>query len=154
MSEDGYNHTSAKNPPPPPSTTTTLEHPPIMKKCFERLVKDHMVFRLRPTFNPHQLAYRSNRSTEVSSALQLILEHLEEKNSQVQTLFLDFNTIIPQHLVNPLVPLDFCPPCNWLLDLLTNRPQSVQVGPSVTGVLHLSTGVLQGCVLSPLPTTS
>lgn len=40
--------------------------------------------------------------------------------------------------------------CNWILDFLTNRPQSVRIGNLSSSTLTLSTGVPQGCVLSPL----
>ncbi|KAI3351053.1 hypothetical protein L3Q82_005595 [Scortum barcoo] len=130
---------------------------PIMMKCFERLVKDHIISKLPPTFDPLQFAYRPNRSTEdaICSALHLSLTHLEEKNTHVRMLFLDFssafNTIIPQHLVGKLGLLGFSTPlCNWLLDFLTERPQSVRVGKNTSSVITLSTGSPQGCVLSPL----
>ena len=130
---------------------------PIMMKCFERLVKDHITSKLPPTFDPYQFAYRPNRSTEdaISSALHLSLEHLEGRNTHVRMLFLDFssafNTIIPQHLISKLAPLGFSTHlCNWLLDFLSNRPQSVRVGNNVSSVISLSTGSPQGCVLSPL----
>ena len=70
-------------------------------------------------------------------------------------LFVDFssafNTIIPQHLISKLVPLGLgTPMCNWLLDFLTDRPQSVRVGNNTSNTISLSTGSPQGCVLSPL----
>lgn len=130
---------------------------PIMMKCFERLVRKHIISRLPTTFDPFQFAYRPNRSTEdaISSALHLSLAHLEEKNAHVRMLFLDFssafNTIIPQHLLNKLESLGFGTPLqNWLLDFLTERPQSVRVGQNISNVITLSTGSPQGCVLSPL----
>uniref|UniRef100_A0A3B5PZ90 Reverse transcriptase domain-containing protein n=1 Tax=Xiphophorus maculatus TaxID=8083 RepID=A0A3B5PZ90_XIPMA len=130
---------------------------PIMMKCFERLVKEHIVSRLPSTFDPFQFAYRRNRSTEdaISSALHLSLAHLEEKNTHVRMLFLDFssafNTIIPQHLAEQLGHLGFSTPLrNWLLDFLTDRPQSVRIGQHTSDVITLSTGSPQGCVLSPL----
>jgi len=54
-----------------------------MMKCFQRLVKEHIVSSLPPTFHPFQFAYRRNRSTEdaISAALHLSLGHLEEKNT-------------------------------------------------------------------------
>ena len=66
-------------------------------------------------------------------------------------LFLDFssafNTIIPQQLADKLVPLGLGTPlCNWLLDFLTDRPQSVRVGNNNSNVISLSTGSPQGCV--------
>ncbi|KAI3369842.1 hypothetical protein L3Q82_024428 [Scortum barcoo] len=99
-----------------------------MMKCFERLVKDHIISKLPPTFDPLQFAYRPNRSTEdaICSALHLSLTHLEEKNTHHSPL------------------------CNWLLDFLTERPQSVRVGKNTSSVITLSTGSPQGCVLSPL----
>ena len=130
---------------------------PIMMKCFERLVKAHIVSILPPRFDPFQFAYRANRSTEdaIASVLHRSLAHLEGKNTSVRMLFLDFssafNTIIPQQLVDKLDPLGLGTPlCNWLLDFLTNRPQSVRVGNNSSSVISLSTGSPQGCVLSPL----
>lgn len=129
----------------------------IIMKCFERLVKDYIISRLPLTLDPFQFAYRPNRSTEdaISSALHSSLAHLEEKNTHVRLLFLDFssafNSIIPQHLVDKLKPLGFSTPLrNWLLDFLTDRPQSVRVGQNTSSVITLSTGSPQGCVLSPL----
>ncbi|KAI3362499.1 hypothetical protein L3Q82_012792 [Scortum barcoo] len=133
---------------------------PIMMKCFERLVKDHIISKLPPPHSTHSslpTGHRPNRSTEdaICSALHLSLTHLEEKNTHVRMLFLDFssafNTIIPQHLVGKLGLLGFSTPlCNWLLDFLTERPQSVRVGKNTSSVITLSTGSPQGCVLSPL----
>ncbi|KAK0155262.1 putative RNA-directed DNA polymerase from transposon BS [Merluccius polli] len=99
-------------------------------------------------------AYRSTEDA-VSFTLYLSLEHLKKNNTNMQMLFLDFssafNTIIPQHLVSKLAPLGLNTPlCNWLLDFLTDRPQSVRVGRNTSSVISLSTGSPQGCVLSPL----
>ncbi|KAM9414070.1 uncharacterized protein ACWYII_025593 [Salvelinus alpinus] len=40
--------------------------------------------------------------------------------------------------------------CNWILDILTCRPQVVRVGSNTSAMLILNTGAPQGCVLSPL----
>ncbi len=40
--------------------------------------------------------------------------------------------------------------CNWILDFLTNRPQTVRIGGHTSFTLVLNTGATQGCVLSPL----
>lgn len=80
----------------------------IVMKCFERLVKSHIISRLPAAFDPFQFAYRPNRSTDdaIAVALHLILEHLESKKSYVWMLFIDFsstfNTVVPQHLVKNL----------------------------------------------------
>lgn len=70
-------------------------------------------------------------------------------------LFIDFssafNTIIPQQLINKLNLLGLnCSLCNWILDILTGRPQSVCVSHNTSSTTTLSTGAPQGCVLSPL----
>ncbi|XP_062898275.1 cilia- and flagella-associated protein 299 isoform X2 [Mobula hypostoma] len=70
-------------------------------------------------------------------------------------LFIDFssafNTIIPQKLIGKLSLLGLNTSlCNWILDFLTGRPQSVRIGSSISNTITLSTGAPQGCVLSPL----
>ncbi len=70
-------------------------------------------------------------------------------------LFIDFssafNTIIPQQLINKLNLLGLnASLCNWILDFLTGRPQSVHVGRNTSSTTTLSTGAPQGCVLSLL----
>ncbi len=74
---------------------------PIMMKCFERLVMHHIKSNLPNTLDPLQFAYRPNRSMDdaISSTLHQALTHLENKDSYVRMLFIDFssafNTIIP-----------------------------------------------------------
>uniref|UniRef100_A0A8C6PWZ8 Smoothelin b n=1 Tax=Nothobranchius furzeri TaxID=105023 RepID=A0A8C6PWZ8_NOTFU len=70
-------------------------------------------------------------------------------------LFVDyssaFNTIIPDILINKLVTLGLPPlTCAWIKDFLTNRPQTVRLGPHLFSTRTLSTGSPQGCVLSTL----
>ncbi len=130
---------------------------PIMMKCFERLVMHHIKFSLPNTLDPFQFAYRPNRSTDdaISTTLHLALTHLEQKDSYVRMLFIDFssafNTIIPQQLIRKLNLLGLNTSlCNWILDFLTARPQSVRVSCKTSSTATLSTGAPQGCVFSPL----
>ncbi len=130
---------------------------PIIMKCFERLVMHNIKTSIPNTLDPLQFAYRPNRSTDdaISSTLHLALTHLENKDSYVRMLFIDFssafNTIIPQQLINKLSLLGLNNSlCNWILDFLTGRPQSVRVGHNTSSTTTLSTGAPQGCVLSPL----
>ncbi len=130
---------------------------PIMMKCFERLVMHHIKFSLPNTLDPFQFAYRPNRSTDdaISNTLHLALTHLEQKDSYVRMLFIDFssafNTIFPQQLIRKLNLLGLNTSlCNWILDFLTARPQSVRVSCKTSSTTTLSTGVPQGCVFSPL----
>ncbi len=125
-------------------------------KCFERLVMHNIKTSLPNTLDPLQFAYRPNRSTDdaISSTL-LALTHLENKDPYVRMLFIEFssafNTIIPQQLINKLNLLGLNNSlCNWILDFLTGRPQSVRVGHNTSSITTLSTGAPQGCVLSPL----
>ncbi len=126
-------------------------------KCFERLVMHNIKTNIPNTLDPLQFAYRPNRSMDdaISSTLHLALTHLENKDSYVRMLFIDFssvfNTIIPQQLINKLNLLGLNNSlCNWILDFLTGRPQSVRVGHNTSSTTTLSTGAPQGCVLSPL----
>ncbi|KAF7691443.1 hypothetical protein HF521_011740, partial [Silurus meridionalis] len=130
---------------------------PIVMKCFERLVMRHIKTQLPPSLDPMQFAYRSNRSTDgaISTTIHLALTHLDNKDSYVRMLFIDFssafNTIIPQHPIEKLNLLGLNTSlCNWILDFLTGRPQSVRIGNSISSTTTLSTGAPQGCVLSPL----
>ncbi|KAK3513105.1 hypothetical protein QTP70_001677 [Hemibagrus guttatus] len=81
---------------------------PIVMKCFERLVMRHIKTQLPPSLHPLQFEYHSNRSTDdaITTTLHLALTHLDNKDSYVRMLFIDFssafNTIIPQHLIEKL----------------------------------------------------
>ncbi len=130
---------------------------PIIMKCFERLVMHKIKTRLLNTLDPLQFAYRPNLSTNdaISSTLHLALTHLENKDSYIRMLFIDFssafNTIIAQQLINKLnLPGINNSLCNWILDFLTRRHQSVRVGHNTLSTTTLSTGAPQGCVLGPL----
>ena len=62
---------------------------------------------------------------------------------------LAFNTVIPSRMVNKLHDLGISPSlCNWTLNFLTNRPQSVRLDNFTYSILILNTCVPQGCVLS------
>lgn len=95
---------------------------PVIMKCFERLVLQHIKDYLPPDFVRHQFTYRVNRSTEdaISVALHSALNHLEQKQSYVWMLFVDYssalNTIIPDRLITKLG----LPPhtCAWIKDFL------------------------------------
>lgn len=129
---------------------------PIITKCLERLVLAHLKSCLPPTLDPHQFAFRQNRSTEdaVSIALHTVLSHLDNKNTYARMLFIDFssafNTIIPSQLIRKLTDLGISSlMCNWLLDFLTCRPQHVRLDNHCSSIITMNTGVPQGCVMSP-----
>lgn len=130
----------------------------IVMKCFERLMRDHITSSLPATIDSLQFAYRTNRSTDdaISHLLHTSLSHLDTgRGNYVRMLFVDyssaFNTIIPSKLFTKLMDLGLSSSlCHWILNFLTDRPQSVRVGKQVSPSISLSTGVPQGCVLSPL----
>ncbi|KAK3526545.1 hypothetical protein QTP70_030773 [Hemibagrus guttatus] len=136
---------------------------PITMKYFERLVMRQIKGLLPPSLDPMQFAY-PNRSTDdaISTTLHLSLTHLENTShtwkksyTYVRMLFIDFssafNTIIPQHLTEKLSLLGINTSlCNWILDFLTGRPQSVWMGNSTSSATTLNTGAPQGYVLNPL----
>ena len=130
---------------------------PVIMKCFEKLVLQHIKDCLPPHLDPQQFAYRANRSTEdaVAVALHSAVNHLEQQQSYVRMLFVDyssaFNTILPDRLIIKLGSLGLPPlTCAWINNFLTDRPQAVRVGPHLSSTRTLSIGSPQGCVLSPV----
>ncbi len=94
---------------------------PIFSKCFEKLVREHICSVLPASLDPLQFAYRSNRSTDdaIAFTLHTALSHLENKNTYVRMLFVDyssaFNTIVPATLVAKLQTLGLIRSlCSWI----------------------------------------
>ncbi|XP_061433262.1 uncharacterized protein LOC133358830 [Lethenteron reissneri] len=103
---------------------------PVVMKCFEKLVRSHIIGSLPRNLDPHQFAYRANRSTEdaVATALHAALLHLEQPGSYVRMLFVDyssaFNTILPHKLVEKLGDLGIPhSTCMWIYSFLSGRRQ-------------------------------
>ncbi len=126
---------------------------PIFSKCFEKLVRDYICSVLPASLDPLQF----DRSTDdaIAFTLHTALSHLENKNTYVRMLFVDyssaFNTIVPATLVAKLQTLGLNRSlCSWILDFLTGRSQVVRMGNNTSSPLTLNTGAPQGCVLSPL----
>ncbi|KAI4876407.1 hypothetical protein NFI96_004026 [Prochilodus magdalenae] len=122
-------------------------------KCFERVVLSHIQSSIPNTTDPLQYAYRSNRSTSdaIAAALHVSLSHLENKDSYVRILFIDyssaFNTVVPHRLTYKLSSLGLHPTlCDWLLSFLTGRPQSVRIGNRTSAIItHQHWYPPQGC---------
>ncbi len=130
---------------------------PIFSKCFEKLVREHICSVLPASLDPLQFAYLSNRSTDdaIAFTLHTALSHLENKNTYMRMLFVDyssaFNSIVPATLVAKLQTLGQNRSlCSWILDFLTGRSQVVRMGNNTSSPLVLNSGAPQGCVLSPL----
>ncbi|KAK3539709.1 hypothetical protein QTP70_012032 [Hemibagrus guttatus] len=84
---------------------------PIIIKCFERVVLAHIQSSIPDTLDPLQYAYRPNRSIldAIAAALHISLSHLEDKDTYIRMLFIDysstFNTVIPHKLTHKLFAL-------------------------------------------------
>ncbi len=126
-------------------------------KSFQRLVLAYLKDTTGPLLDPLQFAYRANRSVDdsVNMGLHFILQHLDRPGTYLRILFVDFsttfNTIIPS-LLQPKLPQLSVPTsiCQWITSFLTDRQQLVKLGKFSSSTHTISTGALQGCVLSPL----
>ncbi len=123
----------------------TIALTPIFSKCFEKLVRDYICSVLPASLDPLQFAYRSNRSTDdaIAFTLHTALSHLENKNTYVRMLFVDyssaFNNIVPATLVAKLQMLGLNRSlCSWILDFLTGRSQVVRMGNNTSSPLASS----------------
>ncbi len=102
----------------------------------------------------HQFTEKANRCTDdtISLALHTALTHLENSNTYVRMLFVDFslafNSINSNKLVNKLLSLGLDTHlCKWIKDFLTNRPQHVRLGNLISSTTILNTGTPQAVFL-------
>lgn len=97
-------------------------------KCFEKLVLSQFISGLPSILDPFPFAHCLNRSTEdvISAALYSALTHLENNNSYLRMLFIDyssaFNTVIPTNLIIKLMDRICSSICSWILDFLPIDP--------------------------------
>ncbi len=128
----------------------------ILDHCYTTML-DHLKDITGPSLDPLQFAYRANRSVDdaVNMGLHYVLQHLDRPGAYVRILFVDFssafNTIIPNLLLPKLTQLSVLTSiCQWINSFLTDRQQLVRLGKYTSSTRTISTGVPQGCVLSPL----
>ncbi len=140
----------------------------VVMKSFEKLVLAHLKDITGPSLDPLQFAYRANRSVDdaVNMGLHYVLQHLDRPLAYARILFVDFssafNTIIPNILLPKLTQLSVSTSiCHWINSFLTDRQQllravfspycsSLSTWTYTSSTRTISTGVPQGCVLSPL----
>ena len=116
--------------------------------------------RVSPYLDQMQFAYtvRENRGVEdaVLVFLHKLYSHLDTMRTYIRSLFIDFssafNTLIPHLLIRKLIQMNVHTTQLVLIvhNFLLNRFQQVKVGHIVSNVCSISTGVPQGCVLSPV----
>ena len=129
----------------------------VVMKVLEGIVLSHLKSATDHLLDPLQFAYRSGRSVDdaVSLLTHYLLNHTDKPKLYARILFIDFssafNTIIPERLHSKLLSLNVNPQlCNWLIDFLSNRTQSVRIDGLLSNPITLNTGAPQGCVLSPI----
>lgn len=103
-------------------------------KCLEKMVQSHIISCLPSTLDRHQLAYWENRSTENAAAttLHAALSHLEQPETYVRLLFVDFSSALTHcfhKLVHKLTGLGLSDSISWwILDVLLDCSPRVRVG--------------------------
>ncbi len=133
---------------------------PILIKCFERLVMQHIksVLPPPPPWTPSSLHIGPTARPMMPSPLPSTQPSYiwTKKDTHVRLLFIDFssafNKNIPQQLIHKLVQLGLNTSlCNWLLDFLTGRPQAVRVGNNTSITITLNTGAPPRMCAEPPP---
>ncbi|XP_077466721.1 PHD finger protein 12 isoform X2 [Stigmatopora argus] len=138
-----------KAPSPLPTDINDAPKPPTSIPDYQKKLKARAVF--YPLTGKGMAVSMCYRTLYIGSALS----HLEHPGNYVRMLFIDyssaFNTIKPDILTDKLSHLGLSSSiCCWIKNFLTNRPQTVRLGPHLSSSITLSTGSPQGCVLSPL----
>lgn len=132
-----------------------MTYTPIVMKCFEYPGMQHI--KACHTLGScavciHVQQIHKQCKNLCSSSDTVCLKNLD---TYARLLFIDFssacNTIIPQQLMEKLrsLKVDTCT-WNWILDFLTRKLQRVRVGSQTSTSISVSTGLPQGCELSPL----
>ncbi len=126
----------------------------VAMKSFERLV---LAYLKDAYLTPCSLPTEQTGLWMIQStwALHFILQNLDRPGPYVRLLFVDFssafNTIIPDTLQNKRTLLSVpTSVCQWINSFLTDRQQLVRLRKFSSSPRTISTGALQGCVLSPL----
>ena len=84
-------------------------------KCLECILLKHLLPEIEEHLDPNQFSYRKNKCTEDATLLynNLVVEHLENKNAYVRSVFIDFssafNTLKPDIVINKLRTLNVSP---------------------------------------------
>ena len=125
-------------------------------KCPERLLLRRTSTETSQFQDPHQFAYRRNRSTEdaILTLVHHAQKHLDTPKTSARILFLDFssafNTIQPHILLQKLRAMLVNPSLRkWIWDFLTNRKQWVKINNTISSTITTNSGAPQGCVSSP-----
>lgn len=129
----------------------------LIMKCFEHIIKIHLCLKINAFRDPLQFAYCQSKCVQ-DAVLTLVHDaskYLDNNNSQVRLLFVDFssafNTIQIHILLRKLLYMNVNSNLIlWLYSYLSDRPQYTKLHGLKSSVIVTNTGAPQGCVLSPL----
>lgn len=107
---------------------------PIIMKCFGQLVLSYIKNQFSPQTGPTTVCIPlkpiNGQCDLIGSPLSPI--HLDQRNAHIRMLFIDFssdfNTVIPHELISKVDLRLSTYTYNRILDFLTGRPKTVQVG--------------------------
>ncbi|KAJ8050557.1 RNA-directed DNA polymerase from mobile element jockey [Holothuria leucospilota] len=125
-------------------------------KCFEKVLLSQLVKQTNIHLDPMQFAYRENGVEDaVLLYLQKALSYLDTAKTYVRSTFIDFssafNIHVPHFLIHKLEHMNVNPHILLVIhDFLLGKPQRVKMGQTISDIRTSSTGVPQGCVLSPV----
>lgn len=129
----------------------------LIMKCLEHIVKHHLCIQVNHLQDPLQFAYCEGKSVQdaVVTLIHNVSHHLDQPNSQVRILYVDFssafNTIQPHVLLGKLLQMNVNSRIvSWMYSYLLDRPQYTKVNGFTSDVICINTGVPQGCVLAPI----
>ena len=127
----------------------------LVVKCLERLLLRRISTETSQFQDPHQFAYRRNRSTEdaILTLIHHTQKHLDTPKTSARILSLDFssafNIIQPHILLQKLRAMLVNPSLRkWILDFLTNKKQWVKINNTISSTITTNSGAPQGCVSS------
>ena len=127
-----------------------------LMKSFENFLQNHDHEPYSPSSKPYTICISA---WEKSGGRSHNLVHLEKAKTHARVLYLDlssaFNTLQLHLLFNKIIS-EFKLESDlalWVLEFLVGRPEQVRVNDTMSSVKVVSTGTLQGCVLSPCCTS-
>ncbi len=129
----------------------------VVPTCFKKItVKSFITSSLPDSLDPLHVGNRSTDDT-VSVTFHTALSHLDQRDTYVRMLFLDyssaFNTTVPFKLITKLRDLVLNTAiCDWILNFLTGRPQAVGIGTTTSSTLTLNTDLLHPSPVLPVRT--
>ena len=119
----------------------------LVMKCLERLLLRRISTETSQFQDPHQFAYRRNRSTEdaIITLVHHAQKHLDTPKTSARTLFLDFssafNAIQPRILLQKLRAMLVNPSLRkWIWDFLTDRKQWVKINNTISFTITTNSG--------------